>query len=1183
MPRDHSRTPPCPPPAAATAAPAGDAAPEALEAALDGVRYALLRQNGTGWRLGSLSPLWREEAAGLGVAPDADALEALGARGIWLAPDTAAPPLAVMCCGLGSVWPGMGRELYDNFPAAREAMDRVGALADWDVLGLMDETDVEAISHSRRQIPYLFLLEYAQWSQFASLGLAPALFCGHSLGELIGLSLAGIYGLEEAWYILDTRAGHMAELEARATRDTGMMAVHAESGVIDETLATWPDIRVSNRNTPRQFILSGPRQSLQEARAALRKRRIPSMLLNVSLAFHHPDMRILRDLSQRRLGALEMHAPRVPMLSGITAGHYPHDQPSICRYITDLDENTVIWTDCVDAMWRRDGIRHFLELGPQDTLCGLVADCEPRALCLSAGRKGNEVAAMRAACARLHALGHLAFPRIRRLSDARRAADTAPEGTAPDGPTAPAAPVAAPDAPAEPFFGQDAEKVSRILDLVAEACGRPRAALRPEHDLRYDLALRSSRFPLLLQEAERRLGVRVEFEALLQVATVGDLVRVLLGRAQGEAAASPQGRVRAARRNVLFPPLRRFALPEDSAAAHASGGVCRGRPTLLPLDPGGTGPRVEPGGVYALCVLDTALLPELWSGLAAFSATLGVPRARMAACAPLVRAGSRLLPLEPDAADGPEALSAALDALFAAEGRLDGIFLVPPPATLATDAPPPAADAVSAACGAWRARHAESGAWFACLRRWRGTPSQTAAVLTGEAEISAPVSAWMRAMAAMGASPVLALLDDGRRLGRDALGDMCAAELFRGDGRPALLALPEAAGATPPAGPAPARHPAPLEDRPELFAPVYPEPWAGSLPLLPPESGLFQGGCQFSRFADPALAEHGGWAPSGPDADGAVPWLPFSRALLALLQGARLLLPWLTVTGFSDVRFFAPPLLPPGITREGRVTARAQPWIIHDGAMTRMCRVALSVRELAANGRHTDSFAPVAEGMALLAAGPREAPPLAPLPPLPGGEERAAGAPLALEPLYARLGFGPAWRLVSRMRPVRCGAAGDVLAVHSGQLGAGIPEIGILGTGIPGAAEVSGPPGTCPVAPRADWVYTDALRLTAAAMESALLILEQEAGHAAAPSAGRPAWRCGGVGFLRFGAVPRSGAPAREDGGAGTPRGGTFALEVRRTWDDGSRVRFDTQVSGADGAVPLTLHHLEFERSDGAP
>ncbi|MDE5880032.1 MAG: acyltransferase domain-containing protein, partial [Desulfovibrio sp.] len=627
MPRDEHPMPP----AAASAAPAGEGAPEAVESALDGVRYARLRQAGDFWRLASLTPLWREEAAGLPPEPDAAALEALAARGVWLAPETPAPPLAVMCCGLGSVWPGMGRELYDNFPAARDAMDRVAALADWDILGLMDEADVEAISHTRRQIPYLFLLEYAQWCQFASLGLEPALFCGHSLGELIALSLSGIYGLSEAWYILDTRAEHMTELEAGATRDTGMMAVHAEAAVIEEVQRTWPDLYISNRNTPRQFILSGPRQSLTEARASLRKRRVPSMLLNVSLAFHHPGMRILRDLSQRRLGALEMHAPRVPMLSGITAGYYPHDQPSICRYITDLDENTVIWTDCVAAMWGRDGIRHFLELGPQDTLCGLVADCEPRALCLSAGRKGNEVAGMREALARLYALGHLPLSRIRAASAERRPeragtpAETPPGtalGTAEGAgggtagrPTPPPSPESAPGAPPERLFGEDADRAGQVLSLLAEACGREARDLRPEHDLRYDLALRSSRFPLLLQEAERRLGVRVEFEALLQVTTVGDLVRVLLGRGTGVPGATPgapTGKARRVRRLGPFAPLLRLSPPGE------------GTPHLLPLDPAGTGPRgeagVEAGGVYALCVLDKALLPGIWGGLGSFAA-----------------------------------------------------------------------------------------------------------------------------------------------------------------------------------------------------------------------------------------------------------------------------------------------------------------------------------------------------------------------------------------------------------------------------------------------------------------------------------------------------------------------------------------------------------------------------------
>lgn len=64
-------------------------------------------------------------------------------------------------------------------------MDRIARAADWDVLALLDETDVEKIGLTRWQQPYLFLLEYAQWSHLASLGLRPSLICGHSLGELI--------------------------------------------------------------------------------------------------------------------------------------------------------------------------------------------------------------------------------------------------------------------------------------------------------------------------------------------------------------------------------------------------------------------------------------------------------------------------------------------------------------------------------------------------------------------------------------------------------------------------------------------------------------------------------------------------------------------------------------------------------------------------------------------------------------------------------------------------------------------------------------------------------------------------------------------------------------------------------------------------------------------------------------
>jgi len=397
------------------------------EIVLDGVRYANLQQAGQQWRIGAVNPAWRQELLALPANPDAEALARLEARGLWIAPERAdgPPPLAVMCCGLGAVWPGMGRELYDNFPAARAAMDRIAAVADWDILGLMDETGVEKISLTRWQSPYVFMLEYAQWSVLSSLGLSPSLFCGHSLGEMIALCFSGILAPEVAWYILDTRAVHMSELEAGASRETGMMAVHADAEIINEACATWPALYVSNYNTPHQFILSGPRGVLQEARKSLRKRRIPAIVLNVSLAFHHPSMRVLRDISLRRLSALDMSAPESPMLSGITADFYPEDQPSICQYIADLDENSVRWTECVQTMWNREGIRYFLELGPQDTLCSLAADNEPQAKCLTAGRKGKEVEGMRQACAHLYSLGYL-----RRDAVARRARQAASGGEA---------------------------------------------------------------------------------------------------------------------------------------------------------------------------------------------------------------------------------------------------------------------------------------------------------------------------------------------------------------------------------------------------------------------------------------------------------------------------------------------------------------------------------------------------------------------------------------------------------------------------------------------------------------------------------------------------------------------------------------------------------------------------------
>ncbi len=559
--------------------------------ALDGVWYAGFHQDGALWRMGATVPDW-EQRLPASADPGRETLLGLADQGVWLERDGGgAPPLAVMCCGQGSVWPGMGRELYDSFPEARAAMDRLAACTNWDVLALMDEPSVETIGLTQWAQPYLFLLEYAQFSLLAARGLNPACICGHSLGELVALCLAGVYSPETCWYILETRSRHVAELEARARRDTGMMGVYAGMDEVGPLLERWPDLRISNRNTPTQFILSGPREALGEARRHLRRRRVPAVILNIALAFHHPSMRVLRDMDWRRLMMLEMRAASTPMMSCVTTEEYPRDQAGICTAIMDLDENAVNWVGSVGALWERRGVRHFLELGPQDTLCGLTGAVQPQALCLACSSRGRERDAMRRTLARLHAMGHLSRSRLRRA-----AADARPL------PPSPARP-----APGEAEAGRAAKETAGIPELralLARACGRQAGDLRGSMDLRFDLHLRSSCFPSLIEEARGALGVEASFEDLLNVSAVADLERV-------------------------FSPGRASV---DDGAVGAPLGADVERPFLARCDAGGDGGELTQRPArqlpdIRLCAVhgaDDAFCADLVRGLAAFGITFAV-------------------------------------------------------------------------------------------------------------------------------------------------------------------------------------------------------------------------------------------------------------------------------------------------------------------------------------------------------------------------------------------------------------------------------------------------------------------------------------------------------------------------------------------------------------------------------
>lgn len=1070
-----------------------------LETVHDGVHYAIIGHAGSTWRLGSLAPNWRERVAALPVSPAPEELAALQEDEIWLEPGQPPKRLAVMCGGLGADWPGMGRELYRNFSAARLAMRGLDRLSDWDLLGIMRERDREFIDLVRWQIPYLFLLEYGQWMHFVSLGLRPDMLCGHSLGELTALCLAGVYEPDSAWYLMDTRAEHIAELEARAGSETGMLAVHADENIIRNVIASWPSLSVSNRNTPRQFILGGPVSDLMTARKFLRRQRIPAMMLNIKLAFHNPGMRILRSLSLRRLNALEIHAPRIPIISNVSTELYPDDRRAICELIANLDENTVAWTECVQAMWKRDGIRDFLELGPSETLCGLVREIIPEARCIACDGAGKELLLMRRACARLFAAGHLSFDRIRQNRETGAIADVAAAGMGQP-----------PDASFRPEEF-DPEKFGIFISLLSEAAGVPAAELGLEKDLRYDLALRSSSFPMLFLALEKRLGVKAELESLLKISTVGDLAALFLGRRENIAAAGEKDSKAAFAARKKRKPLARMRITGQgempAAEFMASKDIARLR---------------EPGEKTALIALDDDLLPELFPAFSSIGASMLARDSARHKMGSFAAWPAHLSYFPAQAPFDPEKICGQLLERHAAEFPETIVLVLPP----VSEKQAPAHETVEK-CEMFLERHAPLARLIAVQRL---IPADAGSGDAKQRLALPPLRTAPR-------TKNVFFPDSGERHIYE-LGDKIVLEtaLLRAEKQPVLYeAMDNCAG---------------LKAPPEYFSVVFP---ADSCIA---EAGFFAGRAQFSPYGWPELAAHGINASYSP-AGGSNAWLPYSGVLLAMLEGAWHLCPWLQLVGFTDVNFSSPPDFPAGITRECRLEALAMPWLMHDGMPTRMCRVRMELEKLSPNGRRSGKHAFLAAGTCLLSGHPLTVPPC--------DEKVSCSASPdvggnSLRVFYDCMGFSGRWRLLEN-----CGFAEAAPEIDGNM--AGRPTLRLV-------AEIAPDGGS--IAPFAETGYSCFFHMFEALVQGCQLYLALAGRpHDADASAMRERlshWRLWKAGYLR---LP---APNAEKPGAGRA-----CLKLVPVWEDEKLTRFDAQVLDDNGRILLEARHIEFERTTAAP
>ena len=274
--------------------------------------------------------------------------------------------------GQGSQFTGMGKDLYENNPVAKEMFDKANDILGFKITDIMFEGTPEDLKQTKVTQPAVFLhsviLAKTMGDEFD-----PAMVAGHSLGEFSALVAAGAMDFEDGLRLVSARAHAMQKAcEQNPSTMAAVLALPDEK--VEELCATVDNgvVVCANYNCPGQIVISGEVAAVDAAcekmKAAGAKR---ALRLPVGGGFHSPCMEPARAELAEAIAATTFHTPRVPVYQNVDAK--PHTDPEeIKANLVAQLTSPVRWTKSVQNMIA-DGATEFIEVGPGKVLQGLVS------------------------------------------------------------------------------------------------------------------------------------------------------------------------------------------------------------------------------------------------------------------------------------------------------------------------------------------------------------------------------------------------------------------------------------------------------------------------------------------------------------------------------------------------------------------------------------------------------------------------------------------------------------------------------------------------------------------------------------------------------------------------------------------------------------------------------------------
>ncbi len=274
--------------------------------------------------------------------------------------------------GQGSQYVGMGKELYESFPEAKEVFDSADKILKFPLTKLCFEGPKEELTETQNSQVAILV------HSLASLRVLEAKFpekffpkfsLGLSLGEYTALVAAGALSLEDAIKLVRKRGQYMQQA---SEKNPGKMAsiLGMDPGEL-EKLCKGFGCEIANLNCPGQVVISGSASSVElTANMAKEKGAKRAIMLEVSGAFHSSLMTSAKEKLEKEIETVTFNAPKFPVISNVTAK--PAETPDEIKQnlITQVN-STTLWNDSVQHVMGQ-GIRTYLEIGPGSVLKGLL-------------------------------------------------------------------------------------------------------------------------------------------------------------------------------------------------------------------------------------------------------------------------------------------------------------------------------------------------------------------------------------------------------------------------------------------------------------------------------------------------------------------------------------------------------------------------------------------------------------------------------------------------------------------------------------------------------------------------------------------------------------------------------------------------------------------------------------------